>query len=238
LAPTILQGVAWPLARLMLDFFCHLTIRGRENLDRAVRMKEGAKGGVVFALNHTSELDPILSLVAISPLSTLFPMFYVSRDGSKYKHDAFGWRKHIYGSTFFGFWGAHSALSGWNDYKKSLGLHAELLSHGHSVCIFPEGGISKDGTLGQARGGAAFLATETDSVVVPVAVRGAWRMTNKDFFRRRRTITVTYGEPLLGRDLNLTQTSMAEQNAYRVAGQEIMGRIEDLLDDQKTKVEV
>jgi 1-acyl-sn-glycerol-3-phosphate acyltransferase len=230
LSATILQGIAWPFGRLTLDFFCNLRVTGQENLHHATVLKHKINGGVVFALNHTSELDPVLSLVAVSPFSPLFPMFYVSRDGSKYKQDKFGWRKYIYSNAFFGFWGAHSTLSGFNDYKKSLRLHAELLAHGHSVCIFPEGGISKDGRLGQARGGAAYLAKETDSVVIPVAISGAWHMTNEDFFKRRRHITVSYGEPVLGRDLDFAQTSMSEENVYRIAGQQIMHRIETMLE--------
>src|SRR5690606_27872810 len=47
-----------------------------------------------------------------------------------------------------------------------------VLKRGDSVLLFPEGTRSRDGTLQEARRGAALIATKARVPVVPVAVTG------------------------------------------------------------------
>ncbi|MGH2506206.1 MAG: hypothetical protein ACRDHZ_02100, partial [Ktedonobacteraceae bacterium] len=48
--PGILQRFAWVPARLLLGYFCHLEIKGPENLT-------SLNTNVIIASNHSSELD-------------------------------------------------------------------------------------------------------------------------------------------------------------------------------------
>ncbi|MAZ67677.1 hypothetical protein CL652_02835 [bacterium] len=227
-APFILQGVAWPFGRFALDFFTRLKISGRENLTTAIRNSKERGVGVVFALNHTSELDILFPLVAISPLSPLFPMFYVTHGRSRYqKETAFGWRRHIYGlPAFLVSWGAHQYIAGQNDYSKALSYHERILKMGKSVCIFPEGKIRKGASGERAHGGVGYLSEATGAIVVPVAVSGASGMSVGDFLKRRRRLRISYGTPLTHHDI--VDTSLPIPERYQTAAKEIMKTIDQM----------
>jgi 1-acyl-sn-glycerol-3-phosphate acyltransferase len=71
-----------------------------------------------------------------------------------------------------------------------------ILRTGGVLVMYPEGGRSRSGRLGDsARPGIGRLALETGSPVVPVAIHGSEGARN---WRRLRfpAVTVTYGEPL------------------------------------------
>ena len=132
------------------------------------------------------------------------PIFYTSRERAFYVNA--GWRKYFYGGFLFKIWGSHPVLAGLKDYEKSLGTHIEILQHGKSVMIFPEGGIPKMldvmGGTGKvmenkaARGGVIYLAEKTRAPIVPVAISGAYRIGLGDIFSRKRTVTIEVGKPI------------------------------------------
>lgn len=64
----------------------------------------------------------------------------------------------------------------------------KILRKGHSILIFPEGQLSKDGTLGQFFPGFLMLARHTDAPVIPMVISGGYRK-----FRRQR---LTIGTPI------------------------------------------
>lgn len=199
IAPRILQTLAWYPGRWMLDYFGRLEIVGRENLDRVKKMK--GNRGVIFALNHVSELDPIIVLAGLPPFSKLFPMFYVGAPDESFNHNKFGWRRHIYKSWFFRSWGSYPIRAGLKNYEEALTHHLGILDDGQSLTIFPEGGITKDGILREGKGGVAFLANKTDSIIVPVSIAGVFNITKSEFFGRARKIVLTYGKPLEKKEL-------------------------------------
>ena len=51
----------------------------------------------------------------------------------------------------------------------------EVIKNGESVLIFPEGKLSKDGTLGEFHPGFLMLARLTDAPVIPLAISGGYR---------------------------------------------------------------
>jgi 1-acyl-sn-glycerol-3-phosphate acyltransferase len=63
--------------------------------------------------------------------------------------------------------------------KASVDLAAKYVREGTSFLIFPEGTRSKDGRLGQFKGGSFLLAIEGGAMVVPVACIGAHRIIPK-----------------------------------------------------------
>ena len=71
----ILQTLVYPFTWIALRYFADIKVLGRENL---YSMKHGA----IFAVNHSSELDPILVPATLRPMSRLMPMFYISRERS------------------------------------------------------------------------------------------------------------------------------------------------------------
>jgi 1-acyl-sn-glycerol-3-phosphate acyltransferase len=72
-----------------------------------------------------------------------------------------------------------------------------LLRAGAAVMIFPEGGRSFDGTLGDFKPGAFRLAVTLDTSVLPVTIAGgfeAWPPQRA--LPRRGRMTITYHAPL------------------------------------------
>ncbi|TSC83841.1 MAG: L-acyl-sn-glycerol-3-phosphate acetyltransferase [Parcubacteria group bacterium Gr01-1014_17] len=152
--------------------------------------------GVIFAANHSSELDAIVVPAALPFLSPLLPIFYVSRPRAFYKTS--GWRQIFYGGLLFKLWGSHHATAGFKDYEKSLATHINILEKGGSVLIFPEGRKTRDGNIGkEAHGGVAYLAYRTGCSVVPVRIFGDFNMTLGDFLLLRRHIVAVFGTPIV-----------------------------------------
>lgn len=217
--PLILQTLIWIPTRLIFKFFAKIKINGVENL-------RNISGGVVFAVNHSSELDPILVPSCLPFLSQLFPMFYTSRESRFYSNC--GWRRLVYGGLFFKIWGAYPVKVGLHNYEASLEHHIRILQDGHSVCIFPEGQRTKTGLVGEGKGGAAYLAWRANVPIVPVGIKGAFRTSFGDFFGRRRFYSLSFGAPiypgdLFGKEAKLTITE--NRDDCRLAMLKVMGEI-------------
>lgn len=66
-----------------------------------------------------------------------------------------------------------------------------------SVVIFPEGTRSADGTLGEFKRGGFLLATRSGVPIVPVAIRGSYRILPRDDWRvRPGRVEVIIGNPI------------------------------------------
>lgn len=186
--PLILQFVASTLLKPLFRFFLHLKVEGRENLKNI-----DTSNGVIFASNHISHFDPGLMPVCLPLFSPLRPMFYVSRPHKSYEFHEPG--DIVLKSFLSESWGSFEYVPGKKDYAVSLQHHARILRDGGSVCIFPEGGVSDDGEMKEARGGVGYLAVEISPVVVPVKIEGVHNITMRDFFLRKRKAKIMYGMP-------------------------------------------
>lgn len=197
ISPRILQRAIWHVTRALLRLFCGFEVRGLENLrsDIKIRSYFNNKRGVIFAANHSSELDPIVVPAALPFFSPHLPIFYISRPREFYRTS--GWRQFFYGGFLFKLWGSHAAVAGFKDYEKSLATHLNILQRGGSVLIFPEGRKTRDGNIQtEAHGGVAYLARRTCCPVVPVRIFGDFNMTLRDFFLCKRKISIVFGAPL------------------------------------------
>lgn len=196
LSPLILQTLIWIPTRIFFKTFYSYKIIGLKNLKEL----KTNKNGVIFAVNHSSELDPILIPASLPFFSHLMPMFYVSREQKFYKTS--GWRQNLYGGLLFRLWGAHTAYAGMKDYNISLRYHIKILSRGKSLCIFPEGFKTRDGDINvKGKPGIGFLVHNNKSFVVPVRIKGAfWNKKESDCFCRRK-IEVKFGKPISPEEL-------------------------------------
>ncbi|MBS41668.1 MAG: 1-acyl-sn-glycerol-3-phosphate acyltransferase [Nocardioides sp.] len=85
-----------------------------------------------------------------------------------------------------------------------------LLREGHTVCLFPEGGISPSYVVRPMMPGAAALAAETGAALVPVTVWGGQRLwpqkrhptepLPRPLVTRGRTVDVRFHAPIGGTD--------------------------------------
>ncbi|MBU1557519.1 1-acyl-sn-glycerol-3-phosphate acyltransferase [Patescibacteria group bacterium] len=195
LPPLILQTIIWIPTRIYFKLVHSYSVQGLKNLKR---LKHN-KNGVIFAVNHSSELDPIMIPASLPFLSHMMPMFYVSREKKFY--DNSGWRQHIYGGRFFNAWGAYTVYTGLKNYDLSLKHHIKILNDGRSVCIFPEGRKTRDGNIGEGKPGTSFLSYKTNSPIVPVRINGLYKpLVQKDKLGRTK-IEVIFGEPIYPKDL-------------------------------------
>jgi 1-acyl-sn-glycerol-3-phosphate acyltransferase len=210
LSPLILQKIIWIPTRLFLKFFGHLDISGLENL-------RGLKTNVIFACNHTSEMDPFFVPASLGFFSRFSPIFYTSREKAFYANS--GWRQMFYGGLFFEAWGSYAVFPGNQDYELGLINHIAIVNDGGNVVIYPEGGTTKDGLLRPAKGGVAYLAERTGRPIVPVSVSGLFKLYPKDLFMRRKHFAIHFDKPVYAKEL------LAGGKDYKDAAQIVMDTI-------------
>lgn len=215
-SPLILQKLIWIPTRLILKFFGRLEVVGLENLN-------DLKSNVIFACNHTSELDPILLPASLPFFSRFSPMFYTSRTKDLYGNS--GWRSFFYGGNFFKLWGSYPVFIGLKDYEKSMRHHISIVEDGGSMCVFPEGKITIDGNIQPAKGGVSYLAYRTKKTIVPVRFVGAYGITLTQFLTRKRHLKVIFGKPLNIIDERNTSLSLDDFKQY---ANYVMARVGDL----------
>ena len=217
ISPLVLQKIIWIPTRLILKFFGHLEIKGLENI-------KGIKGNIILACNHTSELDPILPPAALPFWSHFSPMFYASREPRFYGGS--GWRRHFYGGTFFEVWGSYQVFVGLHDYEKALVNQIRILNDGGTLCIFPEGRTTPNGQIQSGKGGVIYLAHVTGVPIVPVHLGGLFRLSMKDFFFRKRKLSVTFGRPIYVSSPDSAEISLSE---FKEQANNLMGIVRDMV---------
>lgn len=220
--PFLIQGVVWIPAAILFYFFGKLETRGIQNL---ALLKNG-KGGIILAANHSHELDSLLIRIVFPIAGRFIPLFYVSRDKTFY--DESGWMRIFYGGFFFKLMGAYPTYSGLRNYEKALKHHVKILSLGGSICIFPEGKITKNGDINKAKGGVAFLAHRTNTPVIPVGITGLFNMSFKDFIFRKKKVVISFGKPLLPENI-FTNAHNITPNDYKEGAEFIMKRVKSLI---------
>lgn len=104
-----------------------------------------------------------------------------------------------------------------------------ILDHGGCLLMYPEGGRSRTGGLGEPRPGVGRIALESGVPVVPIAIHGSqgvrgWRRCS---FPK---VTVQYGEPMT---FDVAASPSREQQ-MEVAGQ-VFGRVREMYEALEEK---
>jgi len=156
------------------------------------------------------------------------PIYYTSREKEFYHKK--GMASFLYGGWFFRIWGAYPVKVGMRNYERSLKTHIRILEEGWgSLCIFPEGGKTKDGTMQPAKGGVAFLAHRTKTPIVPVAISGIFHMSKGDFFSRRRKAVMVFDKPMNTEEL-FSADGYHKPEEYKKIAQKVMHNVQNLID--------
>lgn len=223
LSPLIFQTFIWIPTRIFLKTFYSYKVKGLKNLSILKKTRE--QGGVIFAVNHTSELDPILIPASLPFLSHLMPMFYLSMEKKFYSSS--GWKQHIYGGTLFRMWGAYIAYVGTKNYDVILRHHIDILNAGKSLCIFPEGRKTRDGNVGDGKPGVVFLSHRTNSPIVPMKINGLYKpLAQKDKFGRTK-LEVIFGEPIYSKEL-FDDLNNVDIKDYKKAVKVVINKIKEI----------
>jgi len=194
--PTTLDHAEWARSRGMrrtraalqtsllfpaLSSFCRITVRDRDLL-------RNLNGSAVFIANHVSALDAIVMAQALPPRYRHRSVVVAAAD-SIFKRK---WEARLAQVTVDAF-----PIPRGGGARQHLEYLKDLLRNRWSVIIFPEGRLTVTGSIGQFRKGAAILALDTGSPIVPAFVDGMydvmprWRRVPKPGH-----VTVTFGTPL------------------------------------------
>lgn len=151
------------------------------------------EGGYVLAVNHISQLDPVLMGVALADDREVHALAKASLFSVPVIGKVLTRMGHI------------PVSRGTRDASQSLAVAVRSLEAGKVVGIYPEGTIPQDYEVGVFKTGAARLALEAGVPVIPVGQYGAqhllpikfsWSKLLKAFFGRRVHHHIHIGEPL------------------------------------------
>jgi len=157
----MIYRISRSIVRFLLAVLFRLKVSGMENVP--------ATGAVILCANHISNLDPP---VLAAPLNR---KVYFMAKVELFKIPVF--------SRLITYYGAFPVKRGGVS-KQSIRKALELLEEQKVVCIFPEG--TRRGGTGKK--GAASLALRSGAVVIPVHLKGSYRLF--------RPFHVIYGKPV------------------------------------------
>ncbi len=121
------------------------------------------QGAAILVCNHVSFVDAVL-LMAASPRPIVFIM-----DHRIFKLPVLG--------AMFRLAKAIPIAPQREDpqtYERAFARAREVLDDGELLCIFPEGAITRDGQLGEFKGGVMKLLEANPVPVVPMALQNLW----------------------------------------------------------------
>lgn len=152
----LLRFVAWVLSRLVYRF----RVRGDEYLP--------ATGAAVLVCNHVSFVDAVL-LMAASPR----PIYFIM-DHRIFQVPVLGWLFRLAKAIPIAPRGENPRT-----YEAAFDAAAAVLKDGELLCIFPEGGLTRDGTLQEFKGGIVKILQRTSAMgldvpVIPMALTNLW----------------------------------------------------------------
>jgi len=157
------------LARLLWRF----RVRGAERIP--------LDGPVVIASNHISNWDPVLV-----GLGCPREVSFLAKE-ELFRNPLLAWLIRAYNAI---------PVRREASDTQALRLAISVLRDDGAILMFPEGTRSRDGTIGRAKEGVAFLATKAGANVVPAFITGSNALGSA--FAGRRRLGVAYGEPIRG----------------------------------------
>ena len=122
-----------------------------------------AQGPAILVCNHVSFVDPVL-LMAASPRPIRFIM-----DHQIFKTPVLGWFFRLAGAIPIAPQRADPGV-----YAQAFENARRVLDAGDLLCIFPEGAITRDGELGEFKGGVMKLLETNPVPVIPLALQNLW----------------------------------------------------------------
>ncbi len=161
-------------AFLCIPWFRVRRLGHRANLPR--------RGGVLLCPNHASYLDPAFVQLLVRRRVT----FMMTSD----------FYRSPWGNWFFRLVGAVPVGSA-RESRDGLRRAVALVRRGHAVVVFPEGRLSRDGSVGPMHRGVGAIARRTGAPVYPVGIVGsfdAWPHGSRRPHRAR--VRIAFGQPL------------------------------------------
>jgi 1-acyl-sn-glycerol-3-phosphate acyltransferase len=143
----LLRFVAWLASRLVYRF----KVAGDDNIP--------IEGAAVLVCNHVSFVDAVL-LMAASPR----PIYFIM-DHRIFKVPVLGWLFRLARAI---------PIAPRMEDPAAYAAAAKVLQDGDLLAIFPEGGITRDGTLQEFKGGIMKILERQAVPVIPMALTNLW----------------------------------------------------------------
>ncbi|MEK9150887.1 MAG: lysophospholipid acyltransferase family protein [Patescibacteria group bacterium] len=184
----------WPIYSA-LKFFARYKIEGQENL------KGLENGGVIFASNHASFIDPQICGMAM-PRESLTPQkFFPVRFLAAYEF--FRWFKNpaffpfsIIVAAYVRLNASIPVIRGLNNIEQNLAKAVEAVKNGDKIWIYPEGRVSKDGNIQKGKKGIVYLHQKTGAPIVPVGIIGNFGILSFKTLLRKNSVKIKIGRPI------------------------------------------
>ncbi len=151
------------------------------DLDMQGRANVPPTGPLVFVINHTHFLDPVIPAALLRP--DIFPMAKAEVFEGKW-------------SWVFNWYGSFPVRRGEADMQAFK--HAfKLLRAGHAILMAPEGTRARSGGLQSAHEGVALIAARANAPIIPIAQWGGRGEFDRNWKKLKRTpVHVRIGAPL------------------------------------------
>lgn len=169
--PQFMYRIFFPFLRFVLTPWYRRKAFGTENIP--------PHGPLIMAGNHTQNSDPFM--IAFS-LTTARPIAFMAK-AEMFVNPVSGW--------FFRSVHQFPVNRGTAD-RNAIRHSLDILARGGTLGIFPQGTRSEAGEVTQVQSGAAFLALQAGSSVVPVGVS----RRRVPGVLRHQLVTVVYGSPI------------------------------------------
>jgi len=167
-------GIIWALTLIKISG-CKITVKGRENIPRS--------GGICFVSNHGSLFDIALLLAYAQR-----PFGFVAKKELVFVPFLNIWI-YMLGGLFINRKNPRKAL-------KTINSGIEKIRKGGAMIIFPEGHRSRGHGLMPFHPGSFKLATQSEAVIVPVALKGTWEVFEKNYRVNPGPVGVTFCKPI------------------------------------------
>jgi len=172
-------GQGW--ARLLIGIIgCKVTVMGRENIPR--------RGGVCFFSNHGSVFDIVLLLAYSGRL-----LGFVAKKELLFIPLLNIWI-FVLGGLFINRKNPRKAL-------KTINVGVARIKSGSAMIIFPEGHRSRGQGILPFRPGSFKLATQSEAVIVPVAITGTYDIFEKNYRVNSGPVSITFCKPVNTADI-------------------------------------
>lgn len=212
-----------------------IEVRGIEHIRRF-------SGNALFASNHANELDTIVVCLALDRAHGFFgrlPFVFLSREKEFYGDMGFI-KAILYGGALFRLLGAYPVTPQKERVtaqlrQNTIATHISFLEDGYSVLIYPEGTRTQTGELLPPKSGVAILSEQANRPIVPIAIKGTFGLSFADFLFGRKSVCVTFGEPIPPMPHMTEHLSFFENGLlYQTKAQFVMDCIQKMLRSKST----